>query len=213
MKIISIRQGFECDHSSSNYEFFSSERELTKQERKKVAKYSSRSDPGTRRATFEYHGDWSDLPSGAEDDLLMNYFDILVSESYDWWHFAIAFDYDKELFDKLSEYECEGPDDTGLSVGKKGNRMILHLYCHIEYDDFSERDFATGIVEEEEDESAVGVDFDNYRNLLIRLKREILKGDFSSLHAVVEFYEPGKLGGKESYGKVGQKLQSILVKH
>lgn len=213
MKIISIRQGFECDHSSSSYEFFSSERALTKEERRKVARYSSRSDPGTRRATFQYHGDWSDLPSSAEDDLLTNYFDILVSESYDWWHFAIAFDYDKKLFDKLNQYECDGPDDTGLGVEKKANRIILHLYCQIEYDDFSYRSFATGIVEEEEDESAVNVDFGNYTNILINLKREINEGNFSSLHAVVEFYEPGKLGGKESYTKVGKKLQSLLVKY
>ena len=213
MKIISIRQGFECDHSSSNYEFFSSERELTEKERRNVAGYSNRSYPGTRRATFQYNGDWSDLPSEAEDDLLTNYFDILVSESYDWWHFAVAFDYEKELFDKLSQYECEGSDDTGLRFEKKDNRIILHLYCQIEYDDFSGRSFATGIVEEEEDESAVDVDFDSYVNILVHLKREILKGNFSSLHAVVEFYDPGKLAGKEEYTKVGNKLQEILVKY
>jgi len=211
MKIISIRHGFECDHSSSNYEFFSSERPLTEAERKAVSGYSSRSRPGTRKATFQYHGDWADLPSGAEEDLLTNYFDILVSESYDWWHFAIAFDYDKKLFDNLKKYECEGSDDTGLVVEKMDNRIVLHIYCQIEYEPFSPGQFPTGIEEEEEDQSRVEVDFEEFRNLLINLKREIIKGDFSSLHAVAEFYEPGKLGGKVEYTKVSKKLQSILA--
>ena len=210
MRIISIRHGFECDHSSSNYEFFSSERPLTKAERKKVSGYSSRSHPGTRKATFQYHGDWSDLPSGAEEDLLNHYFDILVSESYDWWHFAIAFDYDKKLLDTLKKYECEGSNDTGLAVEKKENRIILHLYCQIEYEPFSSARFPTGIEEEEDDESMVEVDFEEFRNLLINLKREILSGNYSSLHAIAEFYKPGKLG-EEEYTKVGKKLQALLV--
>ena len=172
--------------------------------------YSSRSHPGTRKATFQHHGDSSDLPSSAEEDLLTHYFDILVSESYDWWHFAIAFDYDKELLDTMKKCECEGSDDTGLAVEKKGNRIIMHLYCQIEYELFSAVRFPTGIAEEEDDESQVGVDFEEYRNLLINLKREILGGNYSSLHAIAEFYEPHKLG-KAKYTKVGKKLQALLV--
>ena len=86
MNIISIRRGFECNHNSSNYEFFASEKPLTTPQRRNVVGYSSRSSPGTRKATYQYHGDWGDLPSEAEDDLLTNGFDILVSESYDWWY-------------------------------------------------------------------------------------------------------------------------------
>jgi len=212
MRIISIRNGFECDHSSSNYEFFSSEKALTEEERRKIAQYSRRSRPGTRKATFQYNGDWNDLPSGAEEDLLMNYFDILVSESYDSWHFAIVFDYEKNLLKELKKYECEGPDDTGIRVDHTKDRIILHLFSMLEYDDPSLYRFTTGIAEEEEDKSEVDVDFKKYRNLLIVLKREILNGDFSSLHAVVDFYEPGKLGDQVAYTKVGKKIQSILVK-
>jgi len=210
MKIISIRNGFQSDHSSSNYEFFSSERALTENERSSVAKYSRRSQPGTRKATFQYNGDWNDLPSGAEDDLLTNYFDILVSESYDSWHFAIAFDYDNQLLKNLKKYECEGPDDAGLVIERKNTRIILHLHCQIRDADFSSRPFATGIAEEEDDESEVEVDFKNFRNLLITLKREIGKGTFSSLSAVVNFYEPGKVSGAEPYTKVGETLRSVL---
>ena len=212
MKIISIRNGFECDHSSSNYEFFSSERALTKEERKAISGYSRRSHPGTKKATFSYFGDYN-LPHGAEKDLLTNYFDVMVSESYDWWQFAIAFDYDKKLFDALKKYECEGSNDTGISIEKSGKRIIVHIYCQIEYDEFSPGRFPIGIEEEEDDESDVEVDFESYRNLLINLKREILKGDFSSLHAVCKFFEPSKLDEVVEYTKVGKKLQSILVEN
>ncbi len=212
MKIISIRNGFECDHSSSNYEFFSSVRPLTKAERKKVSGYSSRSVPGTRKATFQYHGDFSDLPSGAEEDLLTNYFDILVSESYDWWQLAIAFDYEKKLSDELKKYESEGTDDTGIVVEKQENRIIVHIYCQIDYEGMDDLDFP-GVSEEEEDESMVEVDFEDLRNLLINLKKEILKGDFSSLQAVAEFYEPNNHGGKMQYTKVGKKLKGLLTQN
>lgn len=211
MRIISIRKGFQCDHSSSSYEFFSSERALTDAERKKVARYSRRSRPGTRKATFHYDGDWNDLPSEAEEDLLTNYFDIFVSESYDWWHFAIAFNFNEDLFKTLKRYEFEGPDDTGVRIDQLKDRIIWHLFCQINYNE-SPGSFAPGIGEEEEDESLVDVDFRKFRNLLIALKGEILQGNFSSLHAVVDFYEPGKLGDEESYTKVGKKLRSLLLK-
>ncbi len=210
MEILSIRRGFEFDHSSTNYEFFSYDRTLTDKERKKVSKYSSRSRPGTRRARFQYHGDWAELPYGAEEVLLTDYYDILVNESYDWWHFTLAFDHKEELFSKLSRYECEGPDDTGIVVEKRRDRILLHLYCMIHYDDFSPASFPTGVTEEETDRSMVDVDFENYINLFVNLKKEILKGDLSSLHAVVDFYEPGKIKGEVAYTKVGKKLKSIL---
>ncbi|MHA1130298.1 MAG: hypothetical protein ACTSQI_14220 [Candidatus Helarchaeota archaeon] len=210
MRIISIRKGFQCDHSSSSYEFFSSERALTDEERRKVARYSSRSRPGTRKATFHYDGDWNDLPSKAEDDLLINYFDILVSESYDWWHFAITFSHNERLLKKLKKYECEGADDTGVRIDQMKDRIIWHLFCQIDYDE-SPWNFAR-IGEEEEDESLVDVDFRRFRNLLIALKREILQGNFSSLQAIMDFYEPGKLGDEIPYTRVGKKFCSILVK-
>ena len=211
MKIISIRNGFDCDHSSSSYEFFSTERALTKEERKAISGYSRRSHPGTRKATFSYFGDY-DLPHGAEKDLLTNYFDVMVSESYDWWQFAIAFDYEKKLFDALKKYECEGSDDTGIVIEKSGKRIIVHIYCQIDYD-VSPGRFQTGIEEEEDDESEVDVDFEDYRDLLIALKREIIKGDFSSLHAVCKFFDPGKLDEFVEYTKVGKKLQSMLAEN
>ncbi|PIV52650.1 MAG: hypothetical protein COS17_08155, partial [Elusimicrobia bacterium CG02_land_8_20_14_3_00_37_13] len=84
MRILSIRKGFQADHSSTSYEFFAIDKPLTRSERENVAKLSSRARPTKRRVSFIYHGDWNDLPGGWEQ-LMEKYYDVMYSESYDWW--------------------------------------------------------------------------------------------------------------------------------
>ena len=56
MKIISIRKGFQADHSSTSYEFFAVEKPLTTSEREEVSCLSSRARPTKRKVSFIYHG-------------------------------------------------------------------------------------------------------------------------------------------------------------
>lgn len=103
MKIYWIKDGYETDHSSTSYTFYSSTKRLTREERKLAERFSSRAHATAREVSFHYHGDWSDLPGGAKEELLGKYFDIMVSESYDWWTMAISFDYDEKLLKKFED--------------------------------------------------------------------------------------------------------------
>lgn len=82
MHILSLRRVFDADHSSSTYEFFALDR-LTPERRAAVQNLTGES--ARRHLRFHYRGEWSDIPSEWPDALLTLGYDILVSESYDWW--------------------------------------------------------------------------------------------------------------------------------
>lgn len=82
MRILSIRQSFDADHSSSTYEFFSFDR-LTAEQKEAVQALTGES--GRRHLRFHYVGDWRDIPDDWPDKLLAMGYDVLISESYDWW--------------------------------------------------------------------------------------------------------------------------------
>ena len=107
MKILSIRKGFQGDHSSTSYEFFAVDKPLSRTECQKVASLSSRASPTKRKVSFIYHGDWSDLPGGWEP-LMEKYYDVMYSESYDWWSLAMAFNTDQKAIEKIKKYEFSG---------------------------------------------------------------------------------------------------------
>jgi len=76
MKILSIRKGFTADHSSTSYEFYAIDKVLDSKEQAAVSVLSSRVNPTGRRASFIYHGEWSDLPGGWEP-LMEKYYDAM----------------------------------------------------------------------------------------------------------------------------------------
>jgi hypothetical protein len=67
LRILSIRRGFEADHSSSSYEFFVLDK-LTPEQREAVRELTSES--ARRHLSFHYMGDWSNIPSDWPDQLL-----------------------------------------------------------------------------------------------------------------------------------------------
>ena len=72
MRILSVRHGFEADHSSSSYEFFALDK-LTPKQRAAVQELTGES--GHRHLRFHYMGDWSDIPDEWPNKLLaMGYF-------------------------------------------------------------------------------------------------------------------------------------------
>jgi len=66
MKIISIRNGFTADHSSTSYEFLALDRALDAEARADVAKLSRRAEPTERQVSFIYNAEGYDLPGGWE---------------------------------------------------------------------------------------------------------------------------------------------------
>jgi len=197
MEILSIRRGSLADHSSTSYEFLAIDRPLDARAKAAVSRPSSRACPTSRRVSFLYHGDWSDLPGGWEP-LMSRYYDAMYSESYDWWTLAVAFDTtDDALVERLSVYAFEGVDDLGVRVQPEAGRLHVTISCriaaemlfddewHEHYrDDESEGDDDEG---EGDDDTDAGAG-DTLLRLLERLRACLLGGDCAPLYAVWEVY-------------------------
>ena len=196
MRIISVKHGFASDHSSTSYEFLAVDKPLGKKERGEVSKLSSRVNPTSRRADFIYHVDGYDIPGGWKN-LMERYYDVMYSESYDWWTLAIAFSADPGKYEKLLPYDFSGQDDLGVGITKKGQRIIVTISCRIElgmdypdgdgyyYDEEDENEDE----DEDEDEENGTVETDNeFLNLLVKIRQQIVSGDYGVLYAVWEMY-------------------------
>ncbi|MFN2153802.1 MAG: hypothetical protein ACK2VA_11300 [Anaerolineae bacterium] len=130
MRILSIRRSYDADHSSSSYEFFAFDR-LTDEQRSAVRKLTGES--ARCHLRFHYMGDWSDIPSGWPDKLLTMGYDVLVSESYDWWDVCLSLPDDPALRKRLQPYLCQS--DTGsLYLQMVGDRMLANFGMHLDYD-------------------------------------------------------------------------------
>ena len=63
-----------------------------------------------------YHAEGYDLPGGWEP-LMARYYDVMYSESYDWWTLVVAFSTkDQQLLGKLKKYAFTGSDELGVSI-------------------------------------------------------------------------------------------------
>jgi hypothetical protein len=204
MKILSIRKGFQADHSSTSYEFFAVDRPLTASERKNVSSLSSRAMPTKHRVSFIYHGDWSDLPGGWEP-LVEQYYDVMYSESYDWWTLAMAFDTDQKTINQISVSQYSGINDMGVQVYVKGNRVVVWIHCRMDpgifmdengygyyghNDDWDDEDDL-----EEEDEVDVKSD-DSLLDLLAENREYLKKVDYRLLYGIMELWKNAVMNRK-----------------
>jgi hypothetical protein len=171
MKILSYCAGYATDHSSSTYEFYSLDR-LTKEQKETVERLTGQQ-PRGRKISFHYWGDFQDIPSGWVEKLLSDPYDIMVSESYDWWSTEMSLPYDEDLLAKLGRYECEY-DACGFRVRHVDDKMLLSFGYQLEY----------GAAY-----AALGSNpFHGLADLLEEIRGEILAGDFSALRVIYECY-------------------------
>jgi hypothetical protein len=192
MKILSVRKGFLADHSSTSYEFLAVDKPLDGKARAAVGRLSSRAHPTARTVSFVYHAEGYDIPGGWQP-LMEQYYDVMYSESYDWWTLAMAFDTtDEDLAANLRKYAFDGADELGVSVTGSAGRMIVTINCRLdagavfggfpedrdEYEEWDEDD-------EDENEAEAG---DALLALLTRVRERLIQGDFSPLYAVWEQY-------------------------
>jgi len=196
MKIISVKKGFTSDHSSTSYEFLAVDKVLNKKERQAVASLSSRANPTAREVSFIYHADGYDIPGGWET-LMEKYYDVMYSESYDWWTLAIAFNSSKGQVAELKKYEFDGEDDCGINVQEQGGRTIVTINCRLDsyyidepYDAFDDDDdFDNENCEEDEEETGSSFVAENeLLNLLVKIREQLIQGDYRSLYSVWEKY-------------------------
>lgn len=170
MRILSLRHGFEADHSSSSYEFFALDK-LTPEQRAAVQNLTGESP--RRHLRFHYVGDWSDIPSDWPDKLLTMGYDVLVSESYDWWAVHLSLPHEPSLAERLPQYECDS-DGNGFSWRVVGEQMILYFGMQLDYG------AAYG---------AFGEDpFEGLADLFEAVRAELLAGDLSAVWAMYRTY-------------------------
>jgi hypothetical protein len=118
-------------------------------------------------------GDWNDIPSDWPDKLLTLGYDILVSESYDWWAIYLSLPHDSALLARLEPYQCES-DGNGFDTRMVGERMVLYFGMQLDYsatyDAFGENLFK------------------GLADLFETVREELLAGDLSAVRAVYETY-------------------------
>jgi hypothetical protein len=169
MRILSQRQGFEADHSSSSYEFFALNR-LTSEQCTAIQDLTDESP--RRHMRFHYGGDWG-IPDGWTDKLLAMGYDIMVSESYDWWEVHLSLPHDPDLQEELIQYECDS-DGNGFDVRVAGDRMILYFGMQLDY----------GAAYDAFGEDA----FEGLADLFAAVREELFAGDVSAPWAMFQTY-------------------------
>jgi len=170
IRILSIQHNFEADHSSSSYEFFALDK-LTPEQRAGVQDLTGESP--RRHLRFHYMGDWRDIPSDWPDKLLTLGYDIMVSESYDWWAVHLSLPHDPELMGRLQQYECDS-DGNGFRLEVSGDRMVLYFGMQLDY----------GAAYD-----AFGEDpFEGLADLFEGVRSELFAGDLSVVWAMCETY-------------------------
>lgn len=196
MKILSIRRGFTSDHSSTSYEFLAVDKPLTREAREKVKSLSRRVRPTRRRAHFIYHADGYDIPGGW-GPLMREYYDVMYSESYDWWTLAMAFDASEDQQKEIAQYEFYGVDDLGVRVSTHESRVIVTIHCRLEAgavgyllgDNYGE-DWSEEGEEEGGNEATFETD-DALLSLLTEIRKQVVNRDYRALYAVWEVYGDG----------------------
>ncbi len=190
MKILSVRRGFTSDHSSTSYEFLAVDRPLSAGARAHVRGLSSRVRPTRRRAHFTYNVDGYDIPGGWEP-LMRDYYDVMYSESYDWWTLAMAFDAPEEQQKEIARYEFYGVDDLGVRVLTEGGRVTVTLHCRLKAGAVAsllEGPYEEEWEEEEEGEETTFETDDALLQLLVEVRRQLRSRDYRALYAVWEVY-------------------------
>ncbi len=175
MRILRVRRGFQADHSSSSYLFYAVDQPVSAEGRTIAHRYSSRAEVEDRTVRYHKWGE-SSLDSRAYEALLGAHYDIMVSESYDWWTLMIALPKTSEMQALLAPFaEALGYNDQGVNVEEYGQRLVVVIFCAFEGD-------AVEFVGDDQDALETLVD------LLVKIRDELKGGDTSFLEAVVSFY-------------------------
>ena len=132
MRILRVRRGFQADHSSSSYLFYAVDHPVSAEGRAVARRYSSRAEVHDRTVRYQKWGE-SDLNSHAYKALLGEHYDVMVSESYDWWTLMIALPKTPQTQALLAPFtDARGYDDQGVEVEDYGKRLVVVIYCAFE---------------------------------------------------------------------------------
>lgn len=178
MRILQIRRGFQADHSSSSYLFYAVDHPVNAKGRQIAHRFSSRAEVDEHTVRYLKWGE-SELSGNAYEALLGQHYDVMASESYDWWTLIIAVPKTPQTDALLAPFQdARGYDDQGVEVEDYGRRLAIRIYCMF---DGGGPVFPSGEDPLEELVEQLAV-----------IRAEILKGDLSFLQAVAAFYGAGE---------------------
>ena len=178
MRILGERTAFQADHSSTNYLFYSPKR-LDEKTHSLAASFSRRADVGIHTAAYTYNVEGYHLPTGAEDQLFAGSFEVMVSESYDWWTFAFTVPHSAEAVNRLQPFDnVVGPDDSGFGIArvKSGNKIKITFSCRLE----SDGDWI----------DTHGDVFESFAQRLLDLRDGVVRGDYSGIELIAARFDP-----------------------
>ena len=159
---------------------------------------------------------------------MARYYYVMYSESYDWWTLALAFDAEPDKCGLLRQYEFSGVDDLGVYVSITGQRVIVTISCRIDMAMMAPDNYGYNYncddEEEETDDTdaggAVVVTGDELLDLLAKIRKQIIGGDYRALYAVWEMYgdeedddPPPKPEEKKSGGGIVSTFESYLASY
>lgn len=193
MRILSKSKGFECEHSSVNYEFISDKK--ISDEAKEFAKESSyRFKIGRNKLEITIPGE-NYLYGHIQDALLEKYnIPLLIYEDYDWWNFLLMFDYDEKLMKNLENYDDIGCDHT-IHVSKKGQKIELWITVHIDCGSFDDNPF------------------EELGDTFLDIREDILNNNMESLQILKKYCEGKNLSDIKPSSELYKKLVSSLDEH
>jgi hypothetical protein len=175
MRILRVRRGFQADHSSSSYLFYAVDHPVSAAGQAVARRYSSGAEVDDRTARYLKWGE-RELNIDAYEALLGKHYDVMVSESYDWWTLMIALPKDPPTKARLAPFaEARGNNDQGVVVEEYGERLAVVIYCSFE---------GSGVEFAGYDDGPL----DTLADLLVKVRAQLIEGDTSFLEAVVSFY-------------------------
>ena len=192
MEILKYKSLFLADHSSTSYLFYSS-KNLTKTEKAVVSRLSSHVDVGSKTAEITYNSEYADL----DDDRrlkFLEYYDVEVRESYDWWLMSIVLE--KSNIANVKIEGCEG-EEVDLYFEDSGDKVILNFEgCHLDYSACFEK-FGENLMDE-------------LAEFLIEIREELYKEITDTIKVMKYYCEEDSILSSKGLSKCARILCSIL---
>src|SRR5262245_15178343 len=123
MRILSVRPGFQADHSSSSYLFYAIDSQVSAAGQRRAHRFSSRAEVEDRFARYEKWGE-SSLSGEAFPALLGGHYDVMASESYDSWTLMMSLPKTAQITRALAPFhDLDDGEFTRVDVHDYGKRL------------------------------------------------------------------------------------------
>lgn len=133
MRIIGTKTLYECDHSSTNYVFFTAENKVPEKVKLFLKGKDSAFNVRNNTISFQFQGEHY-IPSEIEEGLLTDYnIPVMIYEDYDWWNIYLTFDFEENFLKMLNAYKIVSDEHT-VYAEKMHDKIVLIIVITVDYD-------------------------------------------------------------------------------